>query len=201
MKKSYTRGNTPSTSWQMKNFYGRYVDDTLVFAKPEHSPLTLFCVDLTAFTVTSVLRSTSLKMKMFISWKSPLQELLWIFTGKTQTIPSISLSPVMNLGLIRSLGLELCSNHASCICDNDSLFQKQISVIKTFLSWNGLLDLLRLTSLNVSYVVAPSQDHSTMILARQLGFDCLMQACDIGESIVNRLVQKLKRCFKEPACF
>ena len=103
-------------------------------------------------------------------------ELLRIFTGKTQTLASISLPPVMHLGLIRPLGLELCSNRTSHICDNDSLFQKQISVIKTFLSGNGFLDLLCLTSLNVSGVVAPSQDHSTMILARQFGFDCLMQA-------------------------
>ena len=160
----------------MKKFYGRYVDDTLVFTKPEHSQPTVFCVNLTAFTVTSVLRSTSLKMKMFISWTFPLTELLRIFTGKTQTLASISLSPVTHFGLIRSLGLELCSNRTSHICDNDSLFQKKISVIKTFLSGNGFLDLLCLTSLNVSGVVAPSQDHSTMILARQSGFDCLMQA-------------------------
>ena len=28
-------------------------------------------------------------------------------------------------------------HRTSSICDNDSLFQKQISVIKTFLYWNG----------------------------------------------------------------
>ena len=49
----------------------------------------------------------------------------------------MSLSPVMNLGLVGSLGLELCSIALLAFCGNNSPFQKQISVIKTFLSWNG----------------------------------------------------------------
>ena len=91
-------------------------------------------------------------------------------------------------------------HRTSRICDNNSPFQRQISVIKTFLSWNGFPRLLRLTSLNVSCVVALSQVHPTMIIARLIWLG-LPYAGYIGESIVNRLVPKLKRCFKEPVCF
>ena len=62
------------------------------------------------------------------------------------------------------------------------------------------LDLLRLTSLNVSCVVALSQVHPTMILARLIWLR-LPYAGYIGESMLNRLVRKLKRCCKEPVCF
>ena len=79
-------------------FYDRYADDSLVWRNL--NILTLFCVNLTASTVTSVLRSTSLKMKTFISLTFLLTELLRIFTGKTRTLASMSLSPVMNLGLL-----------------------------------------------------------------------------------------------------
>ena len=62
------------------------------------------------------------------------------------------------------------------------------------------LDLLCLTSLNVSCVVTLSQVHPTMILARLIWLR-LPYAGYIGESIKNRLVRKLKRGFKEPVCF
>ena len=106
----------------------------------------------------------------------------------------------MNLGLVRSLGLELCSIALLAFTITTLRFRDKYQWSK--LSCRGMvfLDLLRLTSLNVSCVVALSQVHPTMILARLIWLR-LPYAGYIGESIVNRLVRRLKRCFKEPVCF
>ena len=58
-------------------------------------------------------------------------------------------------------------HRASRICDNDSLFQKQISVIITFLSWNGFPRSVASNLIKrFMCIVALNQDHLTPILAR-----------------------------------
>ena len=129
-----------------------------------------------------------------------ITELLRIFTGKTQTPASTPLSPVMNLGLVRSLGLELCSITLLASAMTILRFRNKYQWSKLSCLGMVFLDLLRLNSLNVSCVVTLSQVHPTMILARLIWLR-LPYAGFNGESIVNRLVRKLKRCFKEPVCF
>ena len=91
-----------------------------------------------------------------------LTELLRISTGKTRTLASMSLSPVMNLGLLRSLGLEPCSIALFAFAITTLCFRKKYQWSKLSCIGMVFLDLLRLTSLTVSCIVTLSQDHPTI---------------------------------------
>ena len=84
--------------------------------------------------------------------------------------------------------------------DLDSLFQKQISVIKTFLSWNGFLRAVA-SNLIKSFRCSGSEPRSSNNDTSKIIWLRLPYAGHIGQSIVNRLVRKLKRCLKELVCF
>ena len=84
--------------------------------------------------------------------------------------------------------------------DLDSLFQKQISVIKTSLSWNGFSRSVA-SNLIKSFRCSGSQPRSSNNDTGKIIWLQLPYAGHIGQSIVNRLVRKLKRCLKEPVCF
>ena len=61
-----------------------------------------------------------------------------IYRKDTNTDQYVSFTmAVMNLGLVRSLGLEPCSIALLAFAITTLCYQKQISVIKTFLYWNG----------------------------------------------------------------
>lgn len=79
------------------------------------------------------------------------------------------------------------------IGENDTLFRKQITMIKTFSSWNGFpksvppsLRLTKRFKCSLSKLRTPNPDESNAIWLR------LPYAGSVGESIVNRLASKLK---------
>ena len=84
--------------------------------------------------------------------------------------------------------------------DLDSLFQKQISVIKTFLSWNGFPRAVA-SNLIKSFRCSGSEPRSSNNDTSKIIWLRLPYAGHIGQSIVNTLVRKLKRCLKKPVCF
>ena len=179
-------------------FYGRYVEDTLVLAKPEHFDAILcqlnsfhsnLCFMIDKFEDDNV-------HFLDISLDRTTSDIYRKDTNTGQYVSFTSDKPWPR----KIVWARALFHRASRICNNDSLFQKQISVIKTFLSWNGFPRAVASNLIN-RFMCSGSEPRSSNTDTSKIIWLGPPYAGHMAESIVNRLVRKLKRCFREPARF